>query len=331
MLNRRARPGDSLELYYFSKINLLNRCKIFGKQAVDCLIFGIEDKGIRLSAQAGKFNKPEETLEFCKTVKSHPREYSEGIRREGTSKDNKRFQSFTTTSTNSEPTKIMDKTFRNRPEGNAVCFNCKEVGHMSYQCRKPITKCSECNFLGHDSNICPKRSNNSNSGNDIREEHVEVLIVDDSLINIPVILGHSFTERPNLRIIKTAIDLRFEKVDVSGEVKLLLVTVDDFELDIGGIRAVTVGAKTNYSGSIYVGGSIRGKPDREYYLLPGEYQMTNGVCRALIQSLSSKKIIFCKDALVSRARTTFSQDRLLDVLQINTELVNETDYLSKRI
>ncbi|KAF9405554.1 hypothetical protein HW555_013762 [Spodoptera exigua] len=78
-----------------------------------------------------------------------------------------------------------------------------------------------------------------------------------------VILGHSFTERPNLRIIKTATDLRFEKVDVSGEVKLLLVTVDDFELDIGGLRAVTVGAKTNYSGSIYIGGSIRGKPDRE--------------------------------------------------------------------
>ncbi|KAH9638276.1 hypothetical protein HF086_013714 [Spodoptera exigua] len=287
---------------------------------------------------------------------------------------------------------------------------------MSYQCRKPITKCSECNFLGHDSNICPKRSNNSNNGNvssknindnkpksvlevsinddsndkyrvgikingvviacqvdlgsqatlvrkadahkiglqwdtvqgpllrglgsipyvpvgktfvtieiqDIREEQVEVLIVDDSLINIPVLLGHSFTERPNLRIIKTATDLRFEKVDVSGEVKLLLVTVDDFELDIGGLRAVTVGAKTNYSGSIYVGGSIRGKPDREYYLLPGEYQMTNGVCRVLIQSLSSKKINFCKDALVSRARTTFSQDRLLDVLQINTELVNES-------
>ncbi|KAF9424117.1 hypothetical protein HW555_000826 [Spodoptera exigua] len=416
MLNRRARPGDSLELYYFSKINLLNRCKIFGKQAVDCLIFGIEDKGIRLSAQAGKFNKPEETLEFFKTVKSHPREYSEGIRREGTSKDNKRFQSFTATSTNSEATKIIDKTFRNRPKGNAVCFNCKEVGHMSYQCRKPITKCSECNFLGHDSNICPKRSNNSNNGNvssknindnkpksvlevsinddsndkyrvgikingvviacqvdlgsqatlvrkadahkiglqwdtvqgpllrglgsipyvpvgktfvtieiqDIREEQVEVLIVDDSLINIPVLLGHSFTERPNLRIIKTATDLRFEKVDVSGEVKLLLVTVDDFELDIGGLRAVTVGAKTNYSGSIYVGGSIRGKPDKEYYLLPGEYQMTNGVCRVLIQSLSSKKINFCKDALVSRARTTFSQDRLLDVLQINTELVNES-------
>ncbi|KAF9810128.1 hypothetical protein SFRURICE_011296 [Spodoptera frugiperda] len=409
MLNRKARLGDSLELYYFSKINLLNRCKIFGKQAVDCIIFGIEDKSIRLSAQAGKFNKPEETLEFFKTVKSHPREYSESIRREGTNRD-KRFQSSTSIATSSEPSKIVDKTFRNRPKGNAVCFNCKEAGHMSFQCRKPITKCSECNFLGHDSNTCPKKtSSNSNVSSkndskpksvlevsinddsndkyrvgikinsvviacqvdlgsqvtlirktdahkiglqwdtvqgpllrglgsipylpvgkafvtieiqDVREEHVEVLIVDDSLINIPVLLGHSFTERPNLRIVKTATDLRIEKVDVSGEAKLLLITVDDFELDIGELRAVSVGAKTNYSGNIYVGGSIRGRPDREYYLLPGEYQMTDGVCRVLIQSLSSHKIRFNKNTLVSRARTTFSQNRLLDVLQINTDSVN---------
>lgn len=411
MLNRKARLGDSLELYYFSKINLLNRCKIFGKQAVDCIIFGIEDKSIRLSAQAGKFNKPEETLEFFKTVKSHPREYSESIRREGTNRD-KRFQSSTSIATSSEPSKIVDKTFRNRPKGNAVCFNCKEAGHMSFQCRKPITKCSECNFLGHDSNTCPKKtSSNSNVSSkndskpksvlevsinddsndkyrvgikinsvaiacqvdlgsqvtlirktdahkiglqwdtvqgpllrglgsipylpvgkafvtieiqDVREEHVEVLIVDDSLINIPVLLGHSFTERPNLRIVKTATDLRIEKVDVSGEAKLLLITVDDFELDIGELRAVSVGAKTNYSGNIYVGGSIRGRPDREYYLLPGEYQMTDGVCRVLIQSLSSHKIRFNKNTLVSRARTTFSQNRLLDVLQINTDSVNGT-------
>lgn len=412
MLNRKARPGDSLELYYFSKINLLNRCKIFGKQAIDCLIFGIEDKGVRLSAQAGKFDKPEETLEFFKTVKSHPREYNDGIRREGTNRD-RRFQGSTSTSISSVPSKIVDKTFRSRPKGNAVCFNCKETGHMSYQCRKPITKCSECNFLGHDSNACPKK--NSNNGNasskmfnnnkpksilevsinddsndkyrvgikingvviscqvdlgsqatlirkndaykiglqwdtvegpllrglgsipyvpvgrafvtieiqDVKEEHVEVLIVDDSLINIPVLLGHSFTERPNIRIIKTATDLRIENVDASDEAKLLLVTVDDFELDIGGLRAVTVGARTDYSGSIYVGGSIRGKPDMEYYLLPGEYQMTNGVCRVLIQSLSSQIIHFNKDSLISRARTTLSQDRVLDVLRINTDLVNE--------
>ncbi|CAB3224051.1 unnamed protein product [Arctia plantaginis] len=231
---------------------------------------------------------------------------------------------------------------------------------MSYQCRKPITKCSECNFLGHDSHACPKKNpNNSNnrkvSINNVNNSNahgtpksvLEVSIDDDSNdkyrvgikingIVIPcqvdlgsqatliLLLGHSFTERPNLRIIKTATDLQIEKIDVSDEAKLLLVAVDDFELSIGELSAVTVGAKTNHSGSVYVGGSIRGKPDMEYYLLPGEYQMANGVCRVLIQSLSSQVINFIKGALISRARATLSRNRVLDVLRIKTNLVDET-------
>ncbi|CAB3242850.1 unnamed protein product [Arctia plantaginis] len=188
---------------------------------------------------------------------------------------------------------------------------------MSYQCRKPITKCSECNFLGHDSHACPKKNpNNCNN------RKVSINNVNNS--NAHVLLGHSFTERINFRIIKTATDLQIEKIDVSDEAKLLLVAVDDFELSIGELSAVTVGAKTNHRGSVYVGGSIRGKPDMEYYLLPGEYQVANGVCRVLIQSLSSQVINFIKGALISRARATLSRNRVLDVLRIKTNLVDET-------
>lgn len=418
MLNRKARPGDSLELYYFAKINLLNRCKIFGKHAVDCLIFGIEDKGVRLSAQAGKFNKPEETLEFFKTVKTHPRENTD-IRRESNIRD-RRFPNVSTSST-TVPIRSSDH-MKNRAKGNNVCFNCNEAGHMSYQCRKPINKCSECNFLGHNSSACPRKNsnnsnissntnntNNSNSslqsksknvlevlvdddsndkyrivikingintpcqvdlgsqatlirktdahkiglrwdsvegpmlrglGNipylpigkalvtievhDIKEEQVEVLVVDDSLINIPVLLGHSFTERPNLRIVKTASDLQIEKVNLHDEPKLMLVTTDDIYLDVGKLDTILVNAGINFSGNIYVGGSIRGRPGMEFYLLPGEYQMNNGVCRVLIQNLGSQPLSFNKGTLISRARTSLSQKRILDVLRVNAESVDHT-------
>lgn len=73
MLNRRVRPGESFEVYYFSKINLLNRCKIFGKQAVDCLLYGIDDRGVRVGAQAAKFERTEDVLEFFKSLKTSSR------------------------------------------------------------------------------------------------------------------------------------------------------------------------------------------------------------------------------------------------------------------
>ncbi|KAH9641932.1 hypothetical protein HF086_011682 [Spodoptera exigua] len=298
MLNRRARPGDSLELYYFSKINLLNRCKIFGHDSNICPKRSNNSNNGNVSSKNINDNKPKSVLEVSINDDSNDK-YRVGIKINGV-------VIACQVDLGSQATLVRKA-------------DAHKIGLQWDTVQGPLLR-----GLGSIPYVPVGKTFVTIEIQDIREEQVEVLIVDDSLINIPVLLGHSFTERPNLRIIKTATDLRFEKVDVSGEVKLLLVTVDDFELDIGGLRAVTVGAKTNYSGSIYVGGSIRGKPDREYYLLPGEYQMTNGVCRVLIQSLSSKKINFCKDALVSRARTTFSQDRLLDVLQINTELVNES-------
>lgn len=151
MLNRRSRIGESLELYYFSKINLLNRCKIFGKQAVDCLIFGIEDKGVRLSAQAGKFDRPEDALEFIKSVKNQSS--TDFIR------DNRdrRFPNSSQTTNYSaqrggDATKVISKE-------SIVCFNCKESGHPSFRCPKPRIQCSECKLLGHKDKDCPKKNN----------------------------------------------------------------------------------------------------------------------------------------------------------------------------
>ncbi|KAF9413403.1 hypothetical protein HW555_008385, partial [Spodoptera exigua] len=155
MLNRRTRLGESLEVYYFSKINLLNRCKIFGKQAVDCIVFGIEDKGVRLSAQAGKFDKPEYTLEFFKTVKNYQPRDLRDFRRDTQSKDTRPLSV-----TSIAPR--VNGAVRSQPKGNLTCFNCNDPGHMSWQCRKPLNKCTDCNYLGHNSNDCPKKSKSSN-------------------------------------------------------------------------------------------------------------------------------------------------------------------------
>lgn len=36
---------------------------------MDCILYGIEDRGVRVGAQAAKFDKPEDVLDFLKTIK----------------------------------------------------------------------------------------------------------------------------------------------------------------------------------------------------------------------------------------------------------------------
>ncbi|XP_063385532.1 uncharacterized protein LOC134671603 [Cydia fagiglandana] len=47
MLAKKVKYGESFEHYYYAKVNLLNRCKIYNKHAVDCLLNGIEDRTVK--------------------------------------------------------------------------------------------------------------------------------------------------------------------------------------------------------------------------------------------------------------------------------------------
>ncbi|KAG6462530.1 hypothetical protein O3G_MSEX013320 [Manduca sexta] len=78
----------------------------------------------------------------------------------------------------------------------------------------------------------------------------------------------------------------------------------------------------NYTGSFYVNGSVRGKLGREYYLLPGEYHMHNGVSRVLVQNIGSQMLNFKQGSLISRARV-MSQNSSKDILNIS-QVTGET-------
>ncbi|CAG9137643.1 unnamed protein product [Plutella xylostella] len=406
MLSKRARFGESLELYYFSKTNLLNRCKIFGRDAVDCLIHGVDDRGVRLGAQAAKCDKPEEVLSFFKTVK-------------GSSKDtvfeSKRHKK---PNGNSNYNRFDDKTsqFKTRKFSDVItCFNCKEKGHLCTKCPKPIIKCSYCHLIGHIQNDCPKKNakpemkdknilrilvkdhesmaskphlqdqkitdltdDNSSSkykmvikvdgfsvacqvdlgseatlirksnaqalglhwdtvsgpllrglGNipylplgklrvdievqGVKEMKVDVLVVDDHLINCPILLGHTFTERPNVRILKTAYNLAFEKVDPINDTKLFLTTEYDETVLSGEMKAIRTISNQKLDGNVYVGGSVRGPTGNEYYLMPGEYELDHGSSLLLIQNLSTNPVTFPKGSLITRAWFIGSEKHVLNV------------------
>lgn len=46
------------------KMNSLNRCKIDGKQAVDCLLYGNEGRVVKIGAQAAQFNELKQVMKY---------------------------------------------------------------------------------------------------------------------------------------------------------------------------------------------------------------------------------------------------------------------------
>jgi len=169
MLARRARFGESLELYFYDKINLLNRLEIGGKCAVDCLLHGIDDRSVRLGAKAANCKEPEHVLKYLQSVKQRPREPDKirGIQ-------SKRLENVTenssTTNSRFKPVKSATSTI--------TCYNCNERGHYSFKCTKKITKCTVCNKLGHLATSCP-RLPSDDKGNDAKEKTVMLVKLND--------------------------------------------------------------------------------------------------------------------------------------------------------
>lgn len=367
MLSKKLRFGESPELYYYAKINLLNRCKLSSTYAVDCIIYGIEDRGIRLGAQAAQFSEPEQLLKFFKSIKPGSSRESDRL---GRDKDKRLVPSATSKNL---------KT--NKPEvGRVICFNCNEPGHPSFKCSKPILKCGRCNLLGHLASSCSKPENvqKTNSeksvlnitsqksssiytfyigingsniqchldlgsectlirltdamrlgitwstndlpllkglGNipyqpigwskvdiqvqDITERDVEILVISDNLINYPVLLGHSFSERPGIKITKSENKLEISK---SNLVKVHLHCDKQICLSPGEIKPIPVQSTKPYTGTTFVTGGLRGQISSEYYLFPGEYELIQGKGCLLAFNLGDKILTLKSKQLITRSK-----------------------------
>ncbi|XP_063385849.1 uncharacterized protein LOC134671914 [Cydia fagiglandana] len=138
MLEKKVKYGESLEHYYYAKINLLNRCKITGKEAVDCIVYGIEDRAIKVGAQAAQFKEPSQVLKYFRTVKvANVRNNNELSQKKISDRNN--------SSTFNRP----GSSRLSNVNSSITCFNCKEMGHPSFKCNKPVVKCTLCDRLGH--------------------------------------------------------------------------------------------------------------------------------------------------------------------------------------
>ncbi|XP_063838166.1 uncharacterized protein LOC135087294 [Ostrinia nubilalis] len=117
MLACKARFGESLEEYFYEKMVLLNRCKISGKNATDCILFGIDDRSVRTSAEAAQFTEPDKLLVYLRNVRV-PKRTDKSITPLQPSNSEPKRQKFVKNVSNSKPTK---------------CYNCGVEGHPYYR------------------------------------------------------------------------------------------------------------------------------------------------------------------------------------------------------
>lgn len=384
MLTKRARFNDSLEEYFYDKIMLLNRCEISGKRAVDCLVFGIDDRSVRLGAEAARFESPDQLLPFLKSAKT-----SSYVDRKAR------------TRADSKQEVVQKNTNTDRP---IKCFNCLQDGHYKSQCPKPVVKCNKCMRFGHSTDACRANSSkNVDSLNktskpvmcvessetksskyfkqaivnksvckcfidfgstvtlikktfasellekwegdsklpslkgfgdaivkplgkceldieiDATRARVECLIVPDNVMEVPLLVGQTFTEQPHVIVEKDSTSLRIGSSDDSldGRVKLICTT----DTTINGLTAVEFSTDPAFTGEVYIDGSTRYQSGREHYIVQGLFSVSEGRGVALVKGMSPSPFVLNKGSLLARCKraeeNSFNDSMFDKVMRVN--------------
>ncbi|CAK1599605.1 unnamed protein product [Parnassius mnemosyne] len=380
MLACKARFGESLEEYFYEKIVLLNRCLIFGKNATDCILFGIEDRSVRTSAEAAQFTEPDKLLIFLRNVKTVRRPERNTTIQASTS-DNRRPKVFKPIQ-GSSAIKTVPK-----------CYNCGEEGHPYFKCKHTIKRCNTCHKIGHLTDSCPKQGSADSKSvlvitkntdydlkyfksakvNDIEldcfidfgsqctmlkesaakslvgswstnnlpvlrgfgdsvvrclgtcevvievdlvKATVQVLIVADELLRVPLLLGQTYTEQDHIVVYKNKDSLKIISRDSQKETKVLLYVAESTSVAFG-YNEIYVYSSPNYKGQLFIEASSCQLPKREYEVIQSVIQLNNGQGRVVIKCVSSTLYSLTKDTLLVRA---------LPLKNIQNIYVNKIEY-----
>ncbi|XP_061724322.1 uncharacterized protein LOC133530430 [Cydia pomonella] len=145
MLNRKSRRNETLVEYFYDKIMLINRCKLKGRQAVDCISHGIYEYNIRMHVEGAHYDDPNQVLEYFRNI-THKKNDTTAFKKTNSDRYQDSSRKFENKSSN-------DNT-SNQKTRSVSCYNCGELGHTVYKCSKEILKCNKCKRHGHLENNC---------------------------------------------------------------------------------------------------------------------------------------------------------------------------------
>lgn len=148
MVKRKKKPEESYATYYHEKMALLNACKIYGSDAVSCIIGGIEDYVVKTGAKAGQHSSPESLFKYLSAFNNSSTSYQSSNYYQQRFKNPKR----------NERHQERKREYKHSSR-DPTCFKCGKVGHYANKCEaKPKEKrCIQCNNRFHDESNCPKK------------------------------------------------------------------------------------------------------------------------------------------------------------------------------
>lgn len=131
------------------------------------------------------------------------------------------------------------------------------------------------------------------------ETNIEAYVVEDHLLDTDVLIGQSLTELPTVVAHKTNSTLMLYCDELEAD-KINLNCLGDITLKLG-LNSVDIVTHDKYSGPVFVPGSICMKPNSQYVLLQGIYQIENNKGQLIIINSSNEPICFKNNKVLSRA------------------------------
>ncbi|GLV53480.1 hypothetical protein CBL_21007, partial [Carabus blaptoides fortunei] len=232
-------------------------------------------------------------------------------------------------------------------KNSVTCYRCDKPGHISTACTMP---CKICKNTGHSENRCKDQPTASRTALVVNTTHtspnekyfvdasvneiqvrgyvdfgattfelevdsakatVLAEVVDDYVLQIPLLIGQPFTEAPNITVIKCSKNLRIfdhsklklPEMDLVPPEKICLWAKSATVIPSNYVGHIPVRTKNpNFTGDLYIEAAVRDKGEPEY-CIPGTVLRisSENVAVLPIVNISEKELTISPKTAIARA------------------------------